>query len=63
MRLKCYIQISQRKGKNKGLLGMWVFQLDEFCEILEDVCSFLEKKDKVMKKTFVNIKNLMPDQL
>ena len=23
--LKYYIQISRRKGKKKGLLGMWVF--------------------------------------
>ena len=30
MTLKRYIQISQRKGKKKGLLGMWVFQLDLF---------------------------------
>ena len=25
MTLRNYIQISQRKGKKKGLLGMWVF--------------------------------------
>ena len=38
MTLKRYIQVSQRKGKKKGRLGMWVFQLDLFCEILDDVC-------------------------
>ena len=63
MTLKRYIQISQRKGKKKGLLGMWVFQLDLFCEILDDVWSSLENKDEVINKTFVNIKNLMSDQL
>ena len=60
--LKRYIQVSQRKGKKKGLLGMWVFQLDLFCEILDDVCSSLENKDEVINKTFVNIKNLMSDR-
>ena len=63
MTLKRYVPISQRKGKKKGLLGMWVFQLDEFCKILDDVCSSLEKQDKVINKAFVNIKNFMPDQL
>ena len=63
MTLKRYIQVSQRKGKKKDLLGMWVFQLDLFCEILDDVCSSLENKDEVINKTFVNIKNLMSDQL
>ena len=48
MTLKRYIQISHRKGKKKGLLGMWVFQLDLFCEILDDVCSSLENKDEVI---------------
>ena len=38
---------------------MWVFQLDLFCEILDNVCSSLENKDEVINKTFVNIKNLM----
>ena len=61
MTLKRYIQISQRKGKKKG--GMWLFQLDLFCEILDDICSSMENKDEVINKTFVNIKNLMSDQL
>ena len=61
MTLKSYILISQRKWKKKGLLGMWVFQLDLFCETLDDIYSSLENKDEVINKTFVNIKNLMPD--
>ena len=63
MILKCWIQISQTKGKKIGLLGMWVFQLDLFCDILDNVCSSLENKDEVVNKTFVNIKNFMSDQL
>ena len=63
MILKRCIQILQTKGKKIGLLGMWVFQLDLFCEILDNVCSSLENKDEVVNKTFVNIKNLMSDQL
>ena len=63
MILKRCIQISQMKGKKTDLLGTWVFQLDLFCEILDNVCSSLENKDEVVNKTFVNIKNLMSDQL
>ena len=63
MILKCWIQISQMKGKKIDLLGMWVFQLDLFCDILDNVCSSLENKDEVVNKTFVNIKNFMSDQL
>ena len=48
MTLKRYIQILQRKGKKKDLLGMWVFQLDLFCEIL-DICTSLENKDEVIE--------------
>ena len=45
------------------LLGMWVFQLDLFCEVLDNVCSSLENnEDEVINETFVNIKNLMSDQ-
>ena len=63
MTLKRYIQIFQRKEKKKGLLGMWVFQLDLFWKIFDDVFSSLENKDEVINKIFVNIKNLMSDQL
>ena len=63
MILKRCIHISQTKGKKIGLLGMWVFQLDLFCEILDNVCSSLENKDEVVNKTFLNIKNLMSDHL
>ena len=63
MILKCWIQISQTKGKKIDLLGIWVFQLDLFCDILDNVCSSLENKDEVVNKTFVNIKNFMSDQL
>ena len=37
-------------------------QLDLFCEILDDVCNSMESKQKIINKTFINIKNLMSDQ-
>ena len=36
-------------------------QLDLFCEILDDVCCSVENKQKIINKTFINIKNLMSD--
>ena len=43
-----------------GLREVWAAdaqsQLDLFCEILDDVCSFLGNKEKVINKTFVNIR-------
>ena len=36
-------------------------QLDLFCEILEDVCCSVENKQKIINKTFINIRNLMSD--
>ena len=37
-------------------------QLDLFCEILDFVCSSVENKQKIINKTFINIKNLMADR-
>ena len=34
-------------------------QLALFCEILDDVCSYLGNKNEIINKTFINIKNLM----
>ena len=34
-------------------------QLDLFCEILDDVCSCLGNKNKIINKTFINTKSLI----